>query len=88
MIYVIAWLVIGFTCAVLTNSYYTTEVYERIMQKTISRKGIKKEDVPEELTYETFKVFSFVLCTLYGPLGLAYFYNTRREYRKLQNKKK
>ena len=88
MTYVVAWLVIGFVCALLGNTYNTEEVFERRMKLYLSRKKMTREELPPEVTYETYKMFCFVLGTIYGVFNIFGFYNIRRDYMKTQKAKK
>lgn len=87
MTYVVAWLVIGFVCSLLGSTYNTEEVFEYRMEKYLSRKGMKREELPAEVNYETYKMFSFVLGTIYGLFNIFGFYNLRSEYKKVSKKK-
>jgi len=88
MTYLLAWLVIGFISSVLTSTYNTEEVYEMRMRKYLSRKGLKREELPKEVTYETYKMFSFVLGTMYGIFSIIGFYSVRSDYMRTQKNKK
>lgn len=78
MTYVLAWLAIGFVCALLSYSYNTEAVYEYKIQEYLTRNNGK--EIPNELNYSTYRNLVFVMITIYGVFGIISYYGIRNAY--------
>lgn len=78
MTYVLAWLTIGFVCALLSYSYNTEAVYKYKIKEYLTRNNGK--ELPDELNYSTYRTLTFVMITIYGVFGIFSYYSIRHAY--------
>lgn len=80
MTYVLAWLAIGFICAVLSYGYNTEKVFNYKIQEYLTRTGGKNKEVFEQVQYEKYRMLTFVLIIIYGVFGIISYYSIRNTY--------
>lgn len=86
MIYVIAWLVIGFTCSMLVQSYMTDEYLQFTLDELLEEERITKQTY-DAVQLDKLKIAFSIVVVLYGVFGILEYYNTKRRFNKMLDSK-